>query len=150
MKKQTVSLAWLAPAEDWDFRSVTEAECRMACYWEYARDMRPVTAVGGLPPRQVSDQRGSVVVVGDGWVRQDPVTKSPLFPKAWSSLTERERAEVIRAVEPFRALWVRTLEDTVEKAKWALVENTAQARRYRQGAYVIRPNFSIFGVEAVI
>ena len=129
----------------------------MACYWEYARDMRPVTAAGDLPPRMVSDERGSiagplagVAAVGDGWVRRDPVTKSPLFPRAWATLTATERAGVIGAVEPLRALRVRTLDETVEKAKWALVENTAQARRYRQGAYVIRPNFSIFGVEAVI
>ena len=36
------------------------------------------------------------------------------------------------------------------KAKWALLEDTPQASRYRQGAYVIRPNFTVFGVEAVI
>jgi hypothetical protein len=154
MRKQTVSLAWLAPAEDWDFRSVTEAECRVACYWEYARDMRPLAVVGPLPRRLVSSEDGPVAgpsaIVAAGWVRKDPVTKSPLFPKPWSSLTASERADVIRALEPFRALWVRTLEETVERAKWALVEDTPQASRYRKGAYVIRPNFSVFGVEAVI
>jgi len=56
----------------------------------------------------------------------------------------------MRTVEPFRALWVRTLGEMVEKAKWAFLEDTPQASRYRQGAYVIRPNFSVFGVEAVI
>lgn len=118
--------------------------------------MRPLAAVGPLPRRLVSGAGGpvagpsaSVTVVGTGWTRKDPVTKSPLFPKAWVSLTAAERADVIRAVEPFRALWVRTLEETVEKAKWAL-EDTPQANRYRKGAYVIRPNFSVFGVEAVI
>jgi hypothetical protein len=119
--------------------------------------MRPLAAVGALPRRLVSGEDGpvagpsaSVALVGAGWVRKDPVTKSPLFPKAWASLTAAERADVIQAVEPFRALWVRTLEETVEKARWALVEDTPQAGRYRKGAYVIRPNFSVFGVETVI
>src|SRR5215471_4230375 len=126
MRRQTVSLAWLAPAEDWDFRSVTKAECRIACYWEYARDMRPLAAAGALPGRLVSGERGPVAGSSGGavaWVRQDPVTKSPLFPKAWASLTVAERADVMRTVEPFRALWVRTLGEMVEKAKWAFLED---------------------------
>src|SRR5262245_22139398 len=130
MRKETVSLAWLAPAEEWDFRSVTKAECRIACYWEYARDMRPPAMAGPLPRRLVSDVHGPVAgfsAGSAGWVRQDPATRSPLFPKAWASLTAAERADVIQGVEPFRALWVRTLEETVDKAKWALLEDTPQA-----------------------
>lgn len=157
MKNESVSLMWLPPSAEWDFRSVTEAECRMACYWEYARDMRPHLEPGTGRPRLLAKKRGQmpgklrdmVVPVGE-LVKEEPVTKSPLFPKAWSSLTAEERAGVMASVEPFRALRVRSLNDTIEKARWALVENSDMARRYRRGAYVIWPSFSVFGVEAVI
>jgi len=37
LKPQAVDFKWLPPAEEWDFRGVTEDECRVACHWEYER-----------------------------------------------------------------------------------------------------------------
>jgi hypothetical protein len=45
---------WVPPRHEWDFRSVTPKQCRLACLWEYARSVKAVT----------SDPRGWVLGKG--------------------------------------------------------------------------------------
>jgi hypothetical protein len=45
---------------------------------------------------------------------------------------------------------VRPLNQFLARAGWVLNNNTETARRFSEGAYVIRPNFSSLGVELII
>jgi hypothetical protein len=35
-------LNWLPPADEWDFRTLPEEECRFAFFWEYCRSLRTI------------------------------------------------------------------------------------------------------------
>ena len=62
MKKQAVDLNWLPAHEEWDFRSIAEAECRIACHWEYAREVEPLLDPKAFRPKSL---KGKLVVLGD-------------------------------------------------------------------------------------
>jgi hypothetical protein len=155
MRSPAPDLSWLPKPEEWDFRSVTKAECRIACHWEYARDIEPVIRPI-LGPRLVANgansvqKRGSAVPERTGTVRGDVVTKSGLFPRPWETLSEAERAGVAGAVEPLPPLQVRTLVDFLSRGIWPADLNSELMQRLAQGVYVIRPNFSGLGVEVII
>jgi hypothetical protein len=156
MKKPPPDISWLSRPEEWDFRSVTKAECRIACHWEYARDIEPVARTI-LNPRFLTNEANSSEKKASaapepraGTVRGDAVTKSALFPKPWVTLSETERAGVVGAVEPLPPLQVRTLVDFLSRGIWPPDLNSELMQRLAQGVYVIRPNFSGLGVEVII
>jgi hypothetical protein len=145
MKKPSPDLNWLPKPEEWDFRSVTEAECRAACHWEYARDIWLSLQAAMVKRTENGEHRRKV----DDTLRRDAVTKSPLFPRAWASLSAAERASVLAEVTAPPALQVRTLQEFISR-NWPAVSKAEFMNRLGQGAYVIRPNFSALGVEAII
>jgi hypothetical protein len=155
MKKQAVDLSWLPAREEWDFRSVAKAECRIACHWEYAREIEPMMDHKAFRPRVVGDKARLVDDTGHAGrelpvrVRRDSVTKSPLFPRPWVGLSAAERASLVQEVEPLPPLHVRPLYHVLERAGWT-ANNKEMARQFSAGAYVIRPNFSALGVELII
>ena len=156
MKRATKDSRWLPPPVEWDFRSITQTECRIACHWEYTRDIQnflkasirtPARATPAEPQKdssspQTPEGRTFRAIPGLG-------SESKLFPRAWRSLAADERARVLAAILPMPALQVRALADVLERAKWA-DRVGATGKYWNQGAYVIRPNFSAAGVEAVI
>jgi len=155
MKNQTVDLSWLPAGEEWDFRSVAKAECRIACHWEYSRQLEPLRDPKAFRPKFLE---GKLIASKDAGkparrpsepVRQDAVTRSPLFPRPWAGLSEAERASVVQAVQPLPPLQVRPLYQVLERAGWTM-NNKEMAQRFSAGAYVIRPNFSSLGVEVII
>lgn len=155
MKKRALDLTWLTKSEEWDFRSVTEAECRIACHWEYAREIQLIQAT--LRPRLVANNAGLIQKAGtavaeprSGALRRDVVTRSMLFPKPWVTLTDAERADVFSAVEPLPALQVRGLRDFLARTNWSVNSDAKLLQRFSEGAYVIRPNFSSLGVEVIL
>jgi hypothetical protein len=156
MKKRVVDLSWLPAREEWDFRSVAKAECRIACHWEYSRQIEPLMDHRAFRPRVVG---GKAVVADDAGqaehqvpvrVRRDSVTKNPLFPKPWAGLSAAERTSVVQAVEPWPPLHVRPLFQVLERAGWTAHSSREMSRQFSAGAYVIRPNFSALGVELII
>jgi hypothetical protein len=147
MKKEAVDMSWLPAREEWDFRSVTETECRVACHWEYARDIRQLARAAIVRPSGIGVQNekaeGEVI-------KRDIVTKNAFFPRAWTNLSAAERTSVLGAVAPPPPLQVRTLREFVARANWIVDPKAEQFERLSQGAYVIRPNFSALGVEVII
>jgi hypothetical protein len=144
MKARTVDLKWLPPGEEWDFRSITAAECRVACHWEYARQVHKAT----LPiPANQSASSGNKAGRG-GFVpaiyRQ---AARELFPQAWGALTKEQRARILDSFQPIPPLQVRKLDDFLRQTQAASPE---MMRRFRANSYVLLPNFSVFGVEVVI
>lgn len=143
MKQPVPDLKWLPSAVDWDFRSVTEAECRVACHWEHAREIHQLTE-GVI--------RGASGTIGakEGQVSAGVGIKSALFPRAWCSLAAEERVRLVDTYSPAPALQVRPLANVLERAQPAERAGAQSPRHLHRGAYVIRPNFSGAGVEAVI
>ncbi len=93
LKKKSIELKWLPPAEEWDFRSVTAAECRVACHWEYERETHPFAATQKyFPPnyRQAAQE---------------------LFPQPWTTLTKEQRQKVLATFLPSPALQIRKLRE---------------------------------------
>jgi hypothetical protein len=54
LKTKSIDLKWLPPAEEWDFRSVTEVECPVACHWEYERENPSQRGDAKILPAQLS------------------------------------------------------------------------------------------------
>ncbi len=114
-KKTPADLSWLPPHHEWDFRSITAEECRLACYWEYQREFG---------------------------CDYDP-------KKPWLAQTGAERAAVQAAFSPPPIVQVRTFREFMNRTPVAARPDPAAWRRYTDGVYVIRPNFTA-GVEGVI
>jgi hypothetical protein len=146
VKAAAIDLSWLPAPQEWDFRSVTETECRVACHWEYARDIQLLVQAAIVTP---SGNGFGNKTHGDV-IRRDVVTKSAFFPRAWTTLSAPERASVLGAITPPPALQVRTLREFVSRTNWSSGSKAELLERFSQGAYVIRPNFSTLGVEVII
>ena len=138
MRRQEIKnpdLKWLPPAEEWDFRSVTKAECRVACDWEYQRDWRPKASEDKKPylfcPQ---NYRGAA---------------RELFPQIWLTLTQEQRQKVVDSYYQLPAIQVRKMRDFWKRMP---VEGSNRDifQAYINKSYVIIPNFSVRGVEAVI
>ena len=130
-----VDFSWLPPAEEWDFRAITEKDCRIACHWEYARQDNRSTAP--FPDGQKCHPQN---------YRQ---AARELFPQAWITLTKEQREKVLRSFAPVPALQVRKLEEFLKRMP-ASGMNPDIHEAFLKNAYTIIPNFSLHGVEAVI
>ena len=134
LKPQAVDFKWLPPAEEWDFRSVTEGECRVACHWEYERqDSRSTSNLGGQKYVPVNYHQAA----------------RELFPQAWATLTQEQRAKVVGSFLPSPVLQVRKLREYLKR----MPVNGANPELFQaclHQAYVVIPNFRVHGVEAVI
>ena len=134
LKPQAVDFKWLPPAEEWDFRSVTEDECRVACHWEYERqDRRLMSKPGGQKYFPIIYHQAA----------------RELFPQAWATLTREQRAKVVESFFPSPALQVRKLREYLKRMPVSGA-NTEIFQACLNQAYVVVPNFRVHGVEAVI
>jgi hypothetical protein len=71
-KPQAVDFKWLPPTEEWDFRSVTEDECRVACHWEYERqDSRSTSKLGGQKYVPVNYHQAARELFPQAWITRD-------------------------------------------------------------------------------
>ncbi len=133
-KPQAVDFKWLPPTKEWDFRSVTEDECRVACHWEYERqDSRSTSKLGGQNYVPVNYHQAA----------------RELFPQAWITLTPEQRAKVVKSFLPSPVIQVRKLREYLKR----LPVNGANPEIFQaclHHAYVVVPNFRGHGVEAVI
>lgn len=135
LKPQAVDFKWLPPAEEWDFRSVTERECRVACHWEYARqDSRSMPQFPN----------------GQNYFPQNyRQAARELFPQAWLTLTPKQRAMVLASFFPAPAMQVRKLGDFLKRVTNHGVSSEIP-QPYLERAYVMVPDFTGHGVEVVI
>jgi len=130
-------LSWLPPAEEWDFRSVTASECRIACHWEYEREFGRIegAAIGGqsqpyFPQHYRQAARG-------------------LFPRAWMTLTKEQRQGVLESFPAVPVVQVRKLGEFLKRTS-ATGANSHIPQSYLDHSYVVIPHFTLYGVEAVI
>jgi hypothetical protein len=130
-------LSWLPPAQEWDFRSVTAGQCRVAAYWEYEREYIPVRLIqsGGaqspaMPPvfRQAARE---------------------LFPQAWTTLSNEQRAKVVESFPVYPALQVRKLREFLRRMP-AYGVHPDITQHLLHHSFVIIPGFRVHGVEVVI
>lgn len=134
LKPQAEDFKWLPPAEEWDFRSVTEGECRVACHWEYERqDSRSTSKLGGQKYVPVNYHQAA----------------RELFPQAWTTLTREQRAKVVESFLPSPVIQVRKLREYLKRMP-VNGANPEIFQAFLHQAYVIVPNFRGHGVEAVI
>lgn len=130
-KSKSIDLKWLPPAEEWDFRSVMEVECRVACHWEYERESHPFAVPQKyFPPNYRQAAR-------------------ELFPQAWTTLTKEQRQKVMETFLPAPVMQVRKLREFFKRMPMngAHPEILQGLLHY---SYVVVPNFQVHGVEAVI
>ncbi len=144
MKRKPADLNWLPPAEEWDFRSVTPSECRVACHWEYARQIRkamlPNPRGPTLPLAEKTMHNGYCPAI----YRQ---AAKELFPQAWCTLTKEQRVKVLDSFYAIPSLQVRKLGDFLKRVQGASPE---VRRAYGEHSYVVQASFSLHGVEAVV
>lgn len=134
LKALAVDFKWLPPAEEWDFRLVTEAECRVACHWEYERqDSRSTSKLG--------DQK----YIPANYHQ----TARELFPQAWATLTREQRVKVVESFLPSPVIQVRKLREYLKRMP-VNGANPEIFQAFLHQAYVVVPNFRGHGVEAVI
>ena len=152
-KQRDIDVRWMPAPEEWDFRTVSEDECRMACFWEYARNVPAIRAAPG-------EWGGSGAPFGTelGWcLSLDEVGIE--FPRAFVSLSKASRGEIARrgarlgAVVRVRpAADVRTsLKGWIERA---MIEGrdpgNAVDHVVEDGTYLVRADFSSRGIGAVV
>ena len=127
-----IDLKWLPPAEEWDFRPVTEHECRVACHWEYERQSTSRHGAGHkhfpVNYRQAARE---------------------LFPQAWMTLAKEQRTKVVESFLPRPVLQVRKLREFLKRMP-VNGTNPEIFQAYLHQSYVVIPNFGLHGVEAVI
>jgi len=151
MKKTLIDLSWLPAQESWDFRGVKVAECRIACHWEYSREVE--SDLPAKPEKITDEENGPIGPENTGTfpVIDLLVSKGAPFPKAWTAMTDDERQKLVAAIPRLSSLDVRSLEKVMdEKVKRAEGKLAKSLRWGNEGAYVIRPGFTAFGVEAVV
>ena len=135
IKLKAINFKWLPPAEEWDFRSLTESECRVACHWEYARqDSRSM-------PKSPNAQKY--------FPQNYRQVARELFPQAWLTLTTKQREKVLESFFPSPAMQVRKLGDFLKRVTNHGVSSEIP-RPYLERSYVVVPDFTGHGVEAVI
>lgn len=129
------NLSWLPPTEEWDFRSVTAGECRVACHWEYARQTGRAAAM---------NKNGHNYCPSN--YRQ---AARELFPRAWEVLTKEQREKVVASFQPVPVIQVRNLREFFKRMpKQGANQNVLQS--LWRHSYVIIPEFRVYGVEVVI
>ena len=134
LKPQAVDFKWLPPAEEWDFRSLTKRECRVACHWEYAReDSRSMPKFPNGQNHCPQNYRGAA---------------RELFPQLWTTLTKAEREQVLKSFSLAPALQVHKLGDFLKRVTLSGVSSEIPAS-FLSHAYVIIPSFTGRGVVAV-
>jgi hypothetical protein len=152
MKAISSDYSWLPPSEEWDFRSITVSECRIACHWEYSRQISQV-----ISHHAPIDAKGT----GKNSVSRNQIAQPyfpaiyrqaarEFFPQAWMSLTKEQRTKVTGSFYAMPALQVRKLGDYLERMKWSTSATPKTMQPYLEYSYVIQPNFSVRGVEAVM
>ena len=135
IQPSVVDFSWLPPAEEWDFRAITEKECRVACHWEYARQ---------------DNRSTSPFPDGQKWHPKNyRQAARELFPQAWITLTTEQRKKVILSFSRVPALQVRKLEEFFKRMPSSGM-NSDIHEAFLKYAYVVIPSFSLHGVEAVI
>ena len=133
-KPEAMDFAWLPPAEEWDFRSVTEGECRVACHWEYSRQDR-------LSMPQLPNGQNHCPQNYRGAARE-------LFPQLWTTLTIAQREQVLKSFYPAPALQVHKLGEFLKRFTISGDSSEIPAN-FLEHAYVIIPSFTGHGVVAV-
>ena len=134
IKSQAMDFTWLPPAEEWDFRSVTQQECRVACHWEYSRQDRQ--AMAKLPK-------------GENYCPENyREAARELFPQRWTTLTKEQRVKVLESFTQAPALQVHKLGDFLKRVTIHGISSEIPAA-YLEHAYVIIPSFTGRGVVAV-
>jgi hypothetical protein len=156
MKKSVPDLSWLPPREEWDFRTVTPAECRVACHWEYSRDIRRIIEPVGQSLEKVLGSRQAVAngarskSSASYFPRNYRQPASTLFPQAWLSLTKEQRASIVSSFYPVPAVQIRKLGDFFKRMQWTERPHLQAFQPCLEHCYVIQPNFTLCGVEAVL
>lgn len=136
MKPKATDLKWLPPAQEWDFRSVTVRECRVACHWEYEREKITSKLI----------QSGAEQTYCPAIYRQ---AARELFPEAWTTLTKEQREKVLATFFPIPVLQVRKLGEFLKRMP-KRESNPTLLRSYLEDTYVIIPHFRLYGVEVLI
>lgn len=132
MIKKGPDLSWLPPREEWDFRSITEEECRVACDWEYKRER---------PNDYITNDTAPLPSSGKDF---EPFLRRPMRdqrPKPWLCLTDSERATAIATRSPSPSVQVRTFREFMHRAPVGWRQNVEAWNCYTNGVYTIRPNF---------
>lgn len=119
--KKPLDISWLPPAEEWDFRCVTAEECRVACHWEYGREIWKMSSGMFFKPGEVR--------------------------KAWPAMTKAERECRVDRTPLAPVLQIRTFRDALNRAQ---ISEPDKWLSHFERAYVLRPNFSACGVQAII
>ena len=134
-KSKTIKFDWLPPVEEWDFRSVTKRECRVASHWEYAREDNRWMPRSAKPFKY--------------YPRTYRQAARELFPQAWTTLSSKQREQVLESFLPLPVVQVRKLGDFLQRV--TIRGTTSEIPEpYLERSYVIVPNFTCYGVEAVI
>jgi hypothetical protein len=155
MKKTVPDIKWLPPREEWDFRAVIPDECRMACHWEYSREIYSCSAgaIRNFKENATSKEAGREIkgelarFFCPSIYRQ---AARELFPQPWTSLTKEQRSAVIGSFILVPKLQAWKLEAYFERMKWAKDASAEMVLPLVENTYVIRPNFTLYGIEAVI
>ena len=150
-KLKSIDLKWLPPAEEWDFRSVTVSECRVACHWEYERENHPSTPNPAAQHKagtaaSMAAQSGATRIYYPTNYRQ---SARELYPQAWTTLTKEQRQKVMESFSPAPVMQVRKLREFFKRMPMSGASPEI-LQSYLQHSYVVVPNFTLHGVEAVI
>ena len=154
--KSLPDLPWLPPPHEWDFRSVTPAECRLACHWEYSRDLRLASAAALRPAPPPADSQKPVLhpipvrPLQPGHPPEYHLPASALFPQPWLSLTRQQRACVLDSFHAPPAVQVRKLGDFLSRIQWARHAHPDALKPFLDHCFVVQPNFTRYGVETVL
>lgn len=145
-------LNWLPPAHEWDFRSITAEECRIACHWEYSRQVYQGRL---MMPRSIPEP-GTGKLVGTAkpevWCpdRYHGAARQ-LFPRPWLALTPEQRKAVLGSFHRLPVVTVRTLGDFLKRMNWMNgIPDGETARGYMEHTFVIQPHFGVYGETAVM
>jgi len=145
-------LTWLPPQEEWDFRSITNEECRFACHWEYARQIHAATShasrlIGnGVSEAAVNDAK----VLGWRPSNYHGVARE-MFPRAWLAMTTEQRGKVIASFHRLPAVAVRRLDDFLQRMNWSKgIPDGKETARVLEHTWVIQPHFGVYGAPAVV
>lgn len=144
MKAKSADLNWLPPRDEWDFRSVVKSECRIACHWEYSRQIRQLS----LDPEESG--RTGIKDRTPYCPQRYRQAARELFPKPRMTLEKKERSRVMDSFYPIPALQVRKLGDFMARMSMGPAKDARHLQPLLEFAYVLQPNFSSHGVEAVI
>jgi hypothetical protein len=136
-KFSAIDLSWLPPAEEWDFRSVTANECRIASHWEYERQVSRILS---------ASKAGEIHQYFPPNYR--PAARE-FFPQAWTTLSKEQRQKVVESFFAAPVVQVRKLSEFLKRMP-KKDANLEVPKAFLEYSYVVIPHFSLYGVEAVI